>query len=119
MSYQCESIPHKESKHTELQTKDLNLAAFVLTQPGVTITSLQESNRGKRSHVVFVLDIPMDKFAFNDLIKAYTNEQTLVEPRKFISRQESLRDLIHGGIKQRSRIEESINGEKIRIEENP
>lgn len=93
-----EDLPEKVIE--TYRTKDLNMAAFIWSQPGANLVKLQgKSSKGIKSNTIFfVFEIPINDLA--KLIFDYTNRKTLVEPLEFCTRQTSLRDLLHGGIRK-------------------
>jgi hypothetical protein len=75
------------------QTRDLNEAAFIWCQSGVTLDDiLQIDNTDTYS---FRFRVEMSDEALKDLLYKYSNQQTVVEPQLFVLRQSNLRDRLY------------------------
>jgi hypothetical protein len=75
------------------RTKDLNQAAFLWCQEGVTLADVSTDGRG--STVYFTFSIPMRYEAVTALLLEYANGSTKVDPKLFSGKQADLRDLLH------------------------
>ena len=88
----------------QFRTKDLNQAAFMWCQQGAKllridgVASKKHGGRGQSLH--FVFELPMDERDLSALIIRYANRETRVEPQEFVSRQDNLRDLLHGSLRR-------------------
>jgi hypothetical protein len=95
MTQSIEKTPN-EGK-TFFRTKDLSQAAFLWTQEGVRLARMQSSVDGGNT-IYFQFELDMSEDDLQDLQFRYANNECLVEPSLFVSKQNSLRDLLHSGL---------------------
>jgi len=76
------------------QTKDINVAAFLWTCPGVDLVDVVGKSKTSTT-MYFVLELPMDTCDLGKLLFEYANGKTRVDPLAFCGRQNQLRDLLH------------------------
>ena len=88
-----------ETQVSEYSTKDLNLAAFLwcFTASGAKADLLRSTPTPSGGKVVmyFTFTLPLSATDTSQLIMAYNNGRTIVEPRAYCAAQKRLKDLIH------------------------
>jgi uncharacterized protein YegP (UPF0339 family) len=97
MSMTQEQTTTPESKKTFFRTKDLNQAAFLWTQDGVRLVRMQGSLEGGNT-IYFQFEMEMSEEDLQNLQFRYANNECLIEPNLYVSKQNALRDLLHSGL---------------------
>ena len=82
---------------TYFRTKDLNQAAFLWTQEGVRLCNMQGSLEGNNT-IYFKFELEMSEADLQSLQIRLANNECLVEPNLYVSKQNALRDLLHSGL---------------------
>ena len=85
------------SDMTLFRTKDLNQAAFLWSQEGTKLLKLEGSLEGGNT-IYFVLKLPLTEDDLAQLQLDYANGECSIEPKLFVSKQNSLRDLLHSSL---------------------
>ena len=88
------------SDHIPYRTKDLNEAAFIWSQTDARLTAVEAEIKDvaegrKPETFYFVFDLFMSDEALRELMFAYANEETQVEPQLFIRKLSNLRDRLY------------------------
>lgn len=87
----------KDPTKTYFRTKDLNQAAFLWTQGGVRLVRMQGSLEGNNT-IFFQFELEMSEDQLQDLQFRFANNECVVEPNQYVSKQNALRDLLHSGL---------------------
>ena len=87
----------KDPTKTYFRTKDLNQAAFLWTQDGVRLCNMQGSLEGNNT-IYFKFELEMSEESLQNLQIQLANNECLVEPNLYVSKQNALRDLLHSGL---------------------
>lgn len=90
------SLPPETGK-SFFRTKDLNQAAFLWSQPGVRLVRMQGSLEGGNT-IYFQFELTMSEIDLQNLQFRFANNECLVEPNLFVTKQNALRDLLHSGL---------------------
>lgn len=101
---QIASVPQPDPVTCTFRTKDINQAAFIWCQPGAELLRIEGADKGGRSpktSIFFVFTLSMDERNLSLLIIQYANRKSTVEPQDYVSRQNNLRDLLHGSLRRR------------------
>jgi len=82
------------------KTKDLNEPAFLWCQEGTRLKEVvaenrQNVNKGKPETFYFVFDLNMTDEELRELMYAYANGETKVEPQTYVAKQGNLRDRLY------------------------
>lgn len=76
---------------TRYSTKDLNEAAFLWCQRDVQLIGL-EPEPSKPSTFYMVFETPFEEKSLDNMLLAYANGKTAVDPKLFVQKQNGLRD---------------------------
>ena len=88
---------------TKYKTKDLNQAAYIWSQPGVSLETMEARVNSKVKGVVyFSFILPFSDKELRVLLMDYTNGKALVDPKLFSSKQSDLREWIHSTLASRT-----------------
>lgn len=74
------------------ETQDLNEAAFIWSQTGAKLKGLKPKHDARKQTYLFAFDLDFSHDDLKNLILAYQNGETRVEPSDFVRKQNYLRD---------------------------
>lgn len=100
-------LPEFIKQKTLYKTKDLTEAAFIWSQPSVTMTGVETREFGpdpKNVSLFFKFEVPLAVQELEQLLVDYASRRAFVEPNDFAGHLRSLKALITTEYKKRSTI---------------
>ncbi len=83
---------------TPYRTKDLNLAAFLWSQPGTKLVKTDGDRQTGGRTIFFSFELDVTDEQLLQLQLDYANGDTRVEPQAFCAKQSQLRDVLHSSL---------------------
>jgi hypothetical protein len=100
MEQNITELKEEQVRELDYVTRDMTMAAFVWSQENVELLAVEGSDPGGFS-LQFRFKVGMDERKFAKLILDYANNKALVEPQKFVQKQNNVRDLLHNMKRER------------------